>query len=119
MYVARGTTIWTVDDVSDAAYVIESGVLRASYLFLDRQHLVCESMVAGTIAGEMTFLSRVRRTTDVVAERDAVLWQLDVDAHEKMAEDEGWRFCRTFEQCLMRIAQEEQEVLMGHLISVL
>lgn len=90
-------------------YVIESGMLRASYLFLDQSYSICESMVAGTTAGEMSFLSRTKRNATVVAERDSVLWKLDVQSHEEMGRKEGWAFCRKFEQCLMRIAVEEQE----------
>lgn len=84
-------------------------MLRASYLFLDRSHSICESMVAGTAAGEMTFLSRTKRNATVVAERDSVLWKMEVASHEEMGKNEGWAFCRQFEQCLMRIACEEQE----------
>lgn len=69
-------------------------------------------MVAGTAAGEMTFLSRTKRNATVVAERDSVLWKMEVESHEEMGKREGWKFCRMFEQCLMRIACEEQEVLM-------
>jgi hypothetical protein len=93
-------------------YLIESGMLRASYLFLDQSHSICESMVAGTTAGELTFLSRTKRNATVVAERDSVLWKLDVEAHEQMGRSEGWAFCRALEECLLRIAGEEQEVLM-------
>lgn len=94
-------------------YLIESGMLRASYLFLDRTHSICESMVAGTISGEMSFLSRTKRNATVVAERDSVLWKMEVASHEEMGRKEGWAFCRRFEQCLMRIAAEEQEGAFG------
>lgn len=76
-------------------------------------------MVAGTAAGEMTFLSRTKRNTTVLAERDSVLWKMEIVAHEEMGKKEGWSFCRKFEEILLRISAEEQEVLMGHLISSL
>lgn len=143
VHIERGSKLWENGDESDSLYVIESGMLRASYLFLDHSHAVSESMVAGTLAGEFSFLSRTKRNADVVAERDSVLWRLDVDSHDAMGKKEGWKFCRLFEQSLMRIAIEEQEgetilglilfcgvkltklslplspVLMGHLISSL
>ena len=84
-------------------------MLRASYLFLDQTHSICESMVAGTAAGEMTFLSRTKRNATVVAERDSVLWKMEVASHEQMGAKEGWAFCRRFEQCLMRVSIEEQD----------
>lgn len=60
----------------------------------------------------MTFLSRTKRNTTVVAERDSVLWKMEVSAHEAMGGKEGWAFCRKFEQILLRISSEEHEVLM-------
>lgn len=86
-------------------YLIESGMLRASYTFLT--HSISESMVAGTAAGEMSFLSRTKRNATVVAERDSVLWKLDILNHDEMAKKEGWAFARRFEQCLLKIACEE------------
>jgi SulP family sulfate permease len=88
-------------------------MLRANYVFIDRAHSIVESMVAGTIAGEMSFLSRNRRNATVVAERDSVLWKLDVAGHEEMGKREGWSFCRKFEQCLLSIACEEQDGTLG------
>ncbi|KAK4702198.1 sulfate permease, SulP family, partial [Phenoliferia sp. Uapishka_3] len=119
VHIERGTTLWTSGSETDSFYLIESGMLRASYLFLDQTHSISESMVAGTAAGEMTFLSRTKRNATVVAERDSVLWKMEVASHEDMGKKEGWAFCRRFEQCLMRVSIEEQDVLMGHLISSL
>ncbi|KAI5480036.1 sulfate transporter family protein [Pseudohyphozyma bogoriensis] len=110
LHIERGTTLWTTGSESDSFYLIESGCLRASYLFLDRTHKIFQSMVAGTVSGEMSFLSRTKRNATVVAERDSVLWKLEISAHEEMGKKEGVAFCRKFEQCLMRIAIEEQEV---------
>lgn len=88
-------------------------MLRASYLFLNRSHSICESMVAGTAAGEMSFLSRTKRNATVVAERDSILWKMEISSHELMGKNEGWEFCRSFDQCLMRIAVEENEGEFG------
>lgn len=100
-------------------YLIESGMLRATYVFTDRHHSIVESMVAGTVAGEMSFLSRSKRNATVVAERDSVLWKMSVESHDELGKREGWSFARKLEQCLLTIAIEEQDVLMGHLISSL
>ncbi|GAA6005747.1 hypothetical protein JCM10207_005320 [Rhodosporidiobolus poonsookiae] len=115
--VERGTTLWTNDSEPDAFYVIESGMLRANYAFADRSHSMSESMVAGTVAGELSFLSRSKRNTTVLAERDSVLWKLDVKAHEELGKKEGWLFARKFEEVVLKIAVSETEVLMGHLMS--
>lgn len=93
----------------DRFYVIESGMLRANYVFPDHSHTVSESMVAGTIAGELSFLSRTERNTNVVAERDSVLWKMEVSSHEELGKKEGWQFARRFEEVLLKIANAETE----------
>ncbi|GAA6055562.1 hypothetical protein JCM3770_002489 [Rhodotorula araucariae] len=117
--VERGTQLWKHGSEPDAFYVIESGMLRANYVFANSAHTMTESMVAGTVAGEMSFLSRTPRNTNVVAERDSVLWKMDVSAHEELGRKEGWQFARRFEEVVLKIAVAETEVLMGHLMSSL
>lgn len=65
-------------------YLIESGVLRASYSFLDRKDAFEESMVGGTLAGELSALSNMPRNSRVVIEKDAILWKLGIDKIEKL-----------------------------------
>ncbi|GAA5980112.1 hypothetical protein JCM10908_001540 [Rhodotorula pacifica] len=117
--VPRGATLWSVEEDPDAFYVIESGMLRAVYILSDGSHSISESMVAGTVAGELSFLSRTKRNTNVVAERDSVLWKMDVAAHERMGKELGWATARKFEETVLKIAVAETEVLMGHLMSSL
>lgn len=92
--------------------MIEAGMLRAVYILSDGSHSISESMVAGTVAGELSFLSRTKRNTNVVAERDSVLWKMDVDAHERMGKELGWATARKFEETVLKIAVAETEVLM-------
>ncbi|ORY75647.1 sulfate transporter family-domain-containing protein [Leucosporidium creatinivorum] len=109
VHIERGTTLWKDGDETDSFYLIESGMLRATYVFTDRAHSIVESMVAGTVAGEMSFLSRSKRNATVVAERDSVLWKMSIESHEELGKREGWSFARKFEQCLLSIAIEEQD----------
>ena len=67
-------------------YLLESGILRASY---DLEHgVLIETIVAGTVCGELPFLSETRRSARVQAEQDCVAWKLD---------REGWRKIRALE----------------------
>ena len=52
-----------------------------------------ESMVSGTLAGELSALSDTPRNATVTVERDAVLWFLSVEGLTKLAADqpELWR----------------------------
>jgi SulP family sulfate permease len=99
-----------LESVVSSFYVIESGILRASYEYVtDTPHIVQESMLPGTVAGEMTFLSNSPRNATVVAERDAVVWRMGQDDHKRMEEAEGMDTARKFRQLLLRSSVEESE----------
>ena len=67
--------LWRRGDPPDGLYVIAAGVMRATYTW-DNTDSVSESMVAGTLAGELTGLAGTPRNADVVAEKASVLWKL-------------------------------------------
>jgi signal-transduction protein with cAMP-binding, CBS, and nucleotidyltransferase domain len=82
--VAVGDVIWSQGDMADALYLIESGCLRATYTYEDHTEPLQETMVAGTVAGEMTALSGTHRNATAVAERDAQLWRLSIESLERL-----------------------------------
>ncbi|KAG6889464.1 hypothetical protein C0995_000991 [Termitomyces sp. Mi166 len=71
--------LWKQGDPPDGLYIIESGVLRASYNFADHVQHVEESMVPGTVAGELSALSALPRNATVVVERAVTLWKLSTE----------------------------------------
>ena len=68
--------LWAQDDRADGLFIIESGLLKATYEFANPARRFVESMVAGTVAGELSALSDSPRNATVVVEHDAVLWKL-------------------------------------------
>ena len=46
--------LWTQDDRADGLFIIESGLLKATYEFANPARRFVESMVAGTVAGELS-----------------------------------------------------------------
>ncbi len=76
MSVPAGTVLWNQDDAPDGLYIVESGILRATYRFADPTPPMVESMVPGTIAGELSALSGLERNATCVVERAAVVWKL-------------------------------------------
>jgi SulP family sulfate permease len=82
-----GQIIFERDQTADALYLIESGCLRATYEYEDHCELIQETMVAGTVAGELTMLSASKRNATVVAERDSRLWKLDQEGLERMEKE--------------------------------
>ena len=69
-------------------YLIESGSLRATYTYGDHGKTISETMVAGTIAGDLSTLSDTRRNATVVAERVCALWMLGKDELDRMERDD-------------------------------
>jgi len=72
---AEGQILWRSGDPPDGLYVIASGVMRATYTW-DNANTLSESMVAGTLAGELTGLAGMPRNADMAAEKASVLWKL-------------------------------------------
>jgi hypothetical protein len=70
--------LWEQDEPPDGLYIIESGILRAIYKFANYTPTIEESMVPGTLAGELSALSNSPRNATVVVERQAVLWKLSL-----------------------------------------
>ncbi len=70
-----GQVLWRRGDLPDGLYVVAAGVMRATYTW-DNTDSISESMVAGTLAGELTGLAGMPRNADVMAEKASVLWKL-------------------------------------------
>lgn len=84
---SAGAVLWERDDAPNGLYIIQSGVLRASYKFAEHTPIIEESMVSGTLAGELSALSGLPRNARVVVERDAVLWRLPAESMKRLEEE--------------------------------
>ncbi len=112
----RGDLLWSRGEPADAVYLIESGIIKARYDFPQEQYEINEAMLAGTIAGELTFLSRKERNTTAYADTDVKLWMLDQAGLERMEREVKGEY-RRFVEMLLRVAGDEQESLMSYLVS--
>ncbi|KDQ07140.1 hypothetical protein BOTBODRAFT_180967 [Botryobasidium botryosum FD-172 SS1] len=101
---------------SNALYVVESGVLRAVYSFADHIPPINESMVAGTLIGELSALSGTSRNATVFAERQSVLWKLTLDELVRM-ETEYPETARIFMRLVLKTAKIDYDVLIAALAS--
>jgi sulfate permease, SulP family len=97
--IPRGVTIWRIGDPADSLYIIESGVLRATYRFPAGSF--SESMVSGTLAGELSFMSDTPRNTEVVVEKQAVVWKLTREEMLRL-ERERPEFAKTFVRLVLK-----------------
>ena len=71
--------VWKEREPVDGLYIVGVGVLRATYRFAAHTPAIEESMVPGTLAGELSGLAGLVRNATVVAECPAVLWRLSAD----------------------------------------
>lgn len=101
MALPSGHVLWRQFDAPDGLYIIETGVLRATYQFADHTRCVEESMVAGTIAGEMSALSDLPRNATVVVEQPAVVWKLSTTDLRRL-EAEQPQVARTFIRFILK-----------------
>lgn len=112
----KGEVLWQRGDPSDGLYLIESGILKARYDFPQEDYEINEAMLAGTIAGELTFLSKASRNTTAYAEMDCCLWKLDSESLQRLRNDRHEVFDNLL-QLLLCACSEEQEGLMSYLVS--
>ncbi|BEJ14864.1 hypothetical protein CspHIS471_0406310 [Cutaneotrichosporon sp. HIS471] len=117
VFAPAGTTLWRQGEAADGLYLIESGSLRATYEY-NAEDRVLETMVAGTVAGDLSTLSDTTRNATVVAERDAVLWKLAPNSLAKMEKDKP-EAAAMFVKIVLKAAVEEVDVVTSHLIAVL
>lgn len=116
--VETGHVLWRQGQASDGLYLIESGSLRAKYAYDEHAEAIHETMVAGTVAGDLSALSDTPRNATVVAERDCLLWKLTPEALERMQKERP-EDANKLMKVVLKGAVEEVDVLSAHLIAVL
>ncbi|KAI0643264.1 sulfate transporter family-domain-containing protein [Trametes meyenii] len=111
MPVPAGAELWRQGDVPDGLYIVESGILRATYHFADPTPPMVESMVPGTIAGELSALSGLERNATCVVERAAVVWKLSVDNLARLEEAHP-ELARAFTRLVLKVAKLDYDILI-------
>ncbi|KAH9847094.1 sulfate transporter family-domain-containing protein [Lenzites betulinus] len=109
--VPEGTVLWKQGDAPDGLYIVESGILRATYRFADPTPPMVESMVPGTIAGELSALSGLERNATCVVERAAVVWKLSTDDLEAF-EREHPELAQAFTRLVLKVAKLDYDILI-------
>ncbi|KAH8827152.1 sulfate transporter family-domain-containing protein [Flagelloscypha sp. PMI_526] len=106
--------LWNQGDAPDAMYLIESGILRASYYFAEYTQSIDESMVPGTLAGELSALSGLPRNATAVAERQSVLWKLSTQNLERLQVEKP-EIGRLFVGLVVKAAKVDYDILLSAL----
>ncbi|EMD35753.1 hypothetical protein CERSUDRAFT_52921 [Gelatoporia subvermispora B] len=114
MSLPERTVVWKQDDDPDGLYIIESGVLRAIYHFAEQIPPLEESMVPGTLAGELSALSGLSRNATCTVERQAVLWKLSTE-NLKRLEREHPDLAQEFTRLVLKAAKLDYDILISAL----
>ncbi|CCG82242.1 Sulfate transporter family protein [Taphrina deformans PYCC 5710] len=85
--IPSGRVLWKEGSEATCFYVLESGMIRASY-DLETGQLV-ETIAPGTVAGELPFLSETPRTAELVTTMDSIVWKLDRKSFDKLKQMPG------------------------------
>lgn len=109
-----GFVLWEKNDTPDGLYIIESGILRASYKFAEHSPVIEESMVSGTLAGELSALSAMPRNARVVVEQQVVLWKLSLENMRRL-EAEHPHLAQIFVQLVLKAAKVDTDILLAAL----
>ena len=116
MVIPKDTLLWDWNEQPDALYFIESGILKARYAFPQDDYEISEAMLAGTIAGELTFLAQQPRDTMVRTEVDTKVWRLNGQSVNNIVHQDTQAYTMLV-QLLLRITADEQNCLRSYLVS--
>lgn len=88
-----GTTLWQPGDESCCLYIVEKGLLRSSMIETaddSERHQVMaqESILPGTIVGELGLFTELPRTKSLTVDQDSVLWKLSKEDFNRLLEQE-------------------------------
>ncbi|KAM6499690.1 Sulfate transporter family domain containing protein [Amanita muscaria] len=116
LVLAPGHSLWRQGEPPDGLYIVESGVLRATYDFAERTQNMEETMFPGTLAGELSGLSETPRNATVVVERQAVLWKLSSENLRRLKKEEPG-LAAAFTDLVLKTAKVDYDILLGALAS--
>ncbi|TFK22839.1 hypothetical protein FA15DRAFT_671086 [Coprinopsis marcescibilis] len=114
--VPAGHVLWKQGEPSDGLYILESGILRAVYRFANSAQDFEESMVAGTVAGELSALADSPRNCTVTVEHAAVLWKLNKSNLQRL-QNEQPELGRVFIQLVLKAAKIDYDILLTAIAS--
>ncbi|KAK7681788.1 hypothetical protein QCA50_015135 [Cerrena zonata] len=114
MHLPEGHILWEQGEPPDGLYIVESGILRATYRFAEYLSPTHETMVPGTLAGELSTLSGQERNARCVVERQATVWKLTSQNLSRL-ENEQPEFSRTFMKLVLKAAKLDYDTLIAAL----
>ncbi|CAG8580334.1 380_t:CDS:10 [Ambispora leptoticha] len=89
IHVPSGACLWKQGDSPDCLYLVERGLLRATFKAeIGEQAKPVESILPGTMAGELGFFADRPRDATLYADMDCILWQMRTSDYGKLLSKE-------------------------------
>ncbi|CAJ0833158.1 12414_t:CDS:10 [Entrophospora sp. SA101] len=82
----RDSQLWSQGDDPNCIYVVEEGQLSTYISVENNEPIVMERILPLTMIGELGFLTKNQRPTNLVTNTPCVLWQMDHAAYLRMME---------------------------------
>ncbi|MEJ6392517.1 patatin-like phospholipase family protein [Gymnodinialimonas sp. 2305UL16-5] len=103
--VSRGATLIAEGSTADAMFLVETGRFR-----VERDGVDLAEIGAGSVMGEIAFLTGSPRTADVVAARDSLVYRIDRDAYTRLCAEVDGLPQAMAEELAMRLARTSARV---------
>ncbi|CAG8512283.1 17103_t:CDS:10 [Cetraspora pellucida] len=85
--VPSGASLWSQGDKPDCLYLVERGILRATWRATEGDpSRPVETILPGTMAGEIGFFTDRKRDATLIAENDCTLWKMEKSDFDKLLE---------------------------------
>ena len=79
----KGSIIWKQDEIANELLILESGELILLIDTEDDKHQVIETVLPGTMVGELEFFSQKSRLFTLKSEQNSVVWTLSQTQFER------------------------------------
>lgn len=91
--IPTGSILWSPGEESTSLYIVEKGLLKSSMVELTEdserhQVIATESILPGTIVGELGLFTETPRTKTLTVEQDTVLWKMSKTDFNRMLDQE-------------------------------
>ncbi len=79
----KGAVLWNTDDAANYLIILESGELLIKMTDDGNEPIIIETILPGTMVGELEFFSQKPRLFSLVCENDSMVWLLSLDTFDK------------------------------------
>ncbi|CAG8597490.1 66_t:CDS:10 [Acaulospora morrowiae] len=112
--VPSGEILWNQGDSPNCLYLVDHGVLRVHWRAAEGVHArPVESILPGTLAGELGFFTKRKRDATLYADQRCVLWQMKTEDYDKLLENDP-KVANDFMRLALHFSAERLSTMMQY-----